>query len=47
MRKLEQLPKQARSYLERIERLSGVAVAALSVGADRGQVIAVSPPFSS
>jgi adenylosuccinate synthase len=47
MRQLEQLPKNARRYLDRIEELSGVAVAALSVGADRGEVIAVRPPFAS
>jgi adenylosuccinate synthase len=47
MRRLDQLPPAARRYLERIEEIAGVAVAALSVGAERGQVIAVRPPFCS
>lgn len=38
-RRLRELPKQARSYLERIEELVGTPIAMVSVGTRRSQVI--------
>ncbi|HEX5786697.1 MAG TPA: adenylosuccinate synthase [Woeseiaceae bacterium] len=43
--KLEELPANARSYLERIEELAGVPVAIISTGADRDQTIVRQHPF--
>ncbi|MHB8418600.1 MAG: adenylosuccinate synthase [Myxococcales bacterium] len=45
-RRLEELPAEARRYLARIEELAGVPVAAISVGADRDETIALRPPFT-
>jgi len=39
------LPLNARSYLKRLEQLSGVKVMAVSVGADRGETILLDNPF--
>jgi len=46
VRAWEALPPTARSYLKRLEALSGVAVMAVSVGADRGETILLDNPFS-
>lgn len=41
----EELPENARSYVERLEELSGVPVVAVSVGPDRAQTIQRRNPF--
>jgi adenylosuccinate synthase len=41
IRKLEDLPKQARAYLDRIEELTGAPVQWVSVGTKRSQIIPV------
>jgi adenylosuccinate synthase len=43
--RLEDLPSNARSYLARIEELSGVPVDIISTGADREQTIVKRHPF--
>ncbi len=45
LRKLPDLPTNARRYLDRLEELSGVRVAAISVGPEREETIAVGSPF--
>ncbi len=45
-RRLEQLPANARRYLDAIERLAGCPIALVSVGADREQTISLSNPFA-
>lgn len=37
MKRMEDLPDNARNYLEEIERLTGVSVSIFSVGPDRNQ----------
>jgi len=44
--RLEDLPGNARRYLERIERLTGVAVKIVSIGARREETIVVEDPFA-
>jgi adenylosuccinate synthase len=39
------LPQNARSYVERLAKLVGVKVMAVSVGADRGETILIENPF--
>ncbi|HUB07776.1 MAG TPA: adenylosuccinate synthase [Myxococcales bacterium] len=46
IRRAAELPAEARRYVARIEELSGVPVAAISVGADRDETIAVARPFT-
>ncbi len=45
LREYDELPANARRYVERIEALSGVEAIAVSVGADRGQTIVRKNPF--
>jgi adenylosuccinate synthase len=48
-RSYDELPDRARAYLERIQDLTGVAMAYVSVGTKREQIIAVGegqPSFS-
>ncbi len=45
-RSWEDLPVAARSYVKRLEALSGVKVMAVSVGADRGETILLENPFA-
>ncbi|HVO19224.1 MAG TPA: adenylosuccinate synthase [Anaeromyxobacter sp.] len=45
LRTWDDLPPRARSYVRRVEVLSGVKVVGLSVGADRGETILVENPF--
>ena len=45
IRDLEELPKQARSYLDRISELTGVRVSIVSVGADRSTTIIIRDPW--
>jgi adenylosuccinate synthase len=45
VRRWEDLPKTARTYLERIAQLTGVKIVAVSVGADRGETIVIENPF--
>lgn len=47
VRSFEQLPANAKRYVKRIEQLAGVPVICVSVGADRGETILLSNPFSS
>jgi len=44
-RSLEQLPRPARDYVRRIEALTGVPVAAISVGAEREETVVLRHPF--
>jgi len=43
--RLEQLPRAAQDYLERIETICGVPIALISTGADRAQTIVRRHPF--
>ncbi len=45
MRRVSDLPAEARRFVARIEELSGVPVSAISVGAEREETIAVAAPF--
>ena len=45
MRRWEDLPRTARSYVERVAQLTGVKVVAVSVGAERGETILLENPF--
>ncbi|MBN2568027.1 MAG: adenylosuccinate synthase [Deltaproteobacteria bacterium] len=45
-RKIIDLPKNARRYLEKLENLTGVKVFAVSVGAGRDETITVENPFA-
>jgi len=42
----DDLPENARSYVKRLEALSGVKVISVSVGADRGETILLENPFA-
>jgi adenylosuccinate synthase len=44
-RKLSDLPREARHFIDRIQELAGVPVSAISVGAEREETIAVGAPF--
>src|SRR5512146_2206550 len=44
-RRWEDLPRNARAYVERIAQLTGVKVVAVSVGAERGETIVLENPF--
>jgi adenylosuccinate synthase len=46
VRTFEQLPAAARAYVRRVEEVAGVPVVCVSVGAERGETILVSNPFS-
>lgn len=45
MRKLEDFPKNARSYLDRISELTQTPLHIISVGADRNQTVVLKNPF--
>ncbi len=45
IRKLENFPANARSYLDRIEELAQTSIDIISVGADRDQTIVLNNPF--
>ncbi len=45
VRRWEDLPKTARTYLERVAQLAGVKIVAVSVGADRGETVVIENPF--
>ncbi|HEX7624533.1 MAG TPA: adenylosuccinate synthase [Anaeromyxobacteraceae bacterium] len=45
-RRWDDLPGNARSYVERMAKLAGVKVVAVSVGADRGETIMLENPFT-
>ena len=45
VRRWEDLPRNARAYIERVAELSGVKVIAVSVGAERGETIILENPF--
>jgi adenylosuccinate synthase len=44
-RRWDDLPKNARTYIERVAQLAGVKVIAVSVGADRDETIMLENPF--
>jgi adenylosuccinate synthase len=46
LRTWDDLPKNARAYVKRVEELTGVKVIGCSVGADRGETILVENPFT-
>ena len=46
VRSFEQLPAAARAYVRRVEEVAGVPVVCVSVGADRGETILLTNPFS-
>jgi adenylosuccinate synthase len=46
LRTWDDLPKNARAYVKRVEELTGVRVIGCSVGADRGETILVENPFT-
>jgi adenylosuccinate synthase len=43
----EQLPRQARAYLERVAELSGTPIAMVSTGPDRDHTIVLQHPFGA
>lgn len=45
VKRLENLPKNARAYLKRIEEVSGVPIDIISTGADRDETIVLRHPF--
>jgi len=45
-RRLQDMPIEARKYLDRVEELFGVPIVLVSVGADREETIVVRNPFS-
>jgi adenylosuccinate synthase len=47
VRRFEDLPENARRYLERVETLVDVPVALVSVGPGRDETIARSDPFAA
>jgi len=46
-RRVEELPKNVRKYLERIETLADIPLALVSVGAARNETIVLKNPFSA
>lgn len=46
LRKKEDLPRNTRNYLDRIEALSGIPIGIISVGPGRNETIVVTHPFS-
>lgn len=46
VKRLEELPSEARAYLARMEELTGIPVAIVSTGPDRDETIVVSHPFA-
>lgn len=45
VREIDDLPKNARAYIRKLEDLLGVATAMISVGADRDETITIKNPF--
>ena len=45
-KRIEDLPKNTRNYIDRLEELSGTPMALISVGPDRDETISLSNPFS-
>ncbi len=46
-KKMKDLPKNARKYLDRLEKLFGIPIVLVSVGADRDETIIIKNPFAS
>jgi len=46
IRKISQLPENARAYIKRIEELSGISVDIISTGPDRNETIILHHPFN-
>ena len=47
VRELDQLPANARAYLDRISELTGVPVDIISTGAERNETIILRHPFAA
>ena len=47
VRQIDDLPKKAKRYVQRLEVLSGTKLALVSVGAGREETIKVKNPFAS
>jgi len=47
VRQMDDLPANARRYLERLESLAGVPIILVSVGAGREETIVLKNPFSN
>jgi adenylosuccinate synthase len=47
VKRLEDLPTSARSYLEVIERVTGVPIDMISTGPDREETIVLRHPFEA
>ncbi len=45
LEKIDQMPKQARAYIQRIEQLTGSKVSIISTGPERNQIIFIDNPF--
>jgi len=45
MKRLQDLPGEARAYLARMEELTGVPVAIVSTGPDRDETIIINHPY--
>jgi len=45
-RSIDELPSQARTYVETIEKITGIPVSIISVGPDREETIMLQDPFS-
>ena len=45
-RSKDELPSQARTYVETIEKITGIPVSIISVGPDREETIMLQDPFS-
>ena len=45
LEKIDQMPKKARAYIERIEELTESKVSIISTGPERNQTITINSPF--
>ena len=45
LEKIDQMPKQARAYIQRIEELTENKVSIISTGPERNQIISIDNPF--
>ncbi|OHE31602.1 MAG: hypothetical protein A3J94_07880 [Syntrophus sp. RIFOXYC2_FULL_54_9] len=46
-KKIDDLPRNTRRYIERLEEITGVPMALVSVGPDRNETISLYDPFSA
>jgi adenylosuccinate synthase len=45
-KRIEELPRNTRRYIERLETLAGVRMVLVSVGPDRAETISLADPFA-